>query len=155
MTFASSNGIIDGIMLNYLETDHSRFTVACTDYYIRHIKFAYKNGNAFYGIGTPAPTSNALLDVDVNIDKASNNDPSKCYQVNSVSGSPTFDSITITLADFASGTGSKDIVKPIVEKYLDTSESEFLFTFHTRHSSYDSFNANVNIGIRQICEKVL
>ena len=48
-----------------------------------------------------------------------------------------------------------DIVKPIVEKYLDTSDSDFLFTFHTRHSSYDSFNANVNIGIRQICEKVL
>ena len=48
-----------------------------------------------------------------------------------------------------------DIVKPIVEKYLDTSNSEFLFNFHTRHSTYDSFNANVNIGIRQICEKVL
>ena len=48
-----------------------------------------------------------------------------------------------------------DILKPIVEKYLDTSNSDFLFTFHKRHSSYDSFNANVNIGIRQICEKVL
>lgn len=48
-----------------------------------------------------------------------------------------------------------DIVKPIVEKYLDTSDSDFLFTFHSRHSSYDSFNANVNIGIRKICEKVL
>lgn len=48
-----------------------------------------------------------------------------------------------------------DIVKPIVEKYLDTSNSEFLFNFHSRHSTYDSFNANVNIGIKQICEKVL
>ena len=48
-----------------------------------------------------------------------------------------------------------DIVKPIVEKYLDTSSSEYLFNFHSRHSSQDSFNANVNIGIRQICEKVL
>ena len=48
-----------------------------------------------------------------------------------------------------------DIVKPIMEKYLDTSGSEFLFNFHARHSTYDSFNANVNIGIRQICEKVL
>ena len=48
-----------------------------------------------------------------------------------------------------------DIVKPIVEKYLDTSNSEYLFNFHSRHSSQDSFNANVNIGIRQICEKVL
>ena len=48
-----------------------------------------------------------------------------------------------------------DIVKPIVEKYLDKTNSEYLFIFHTRHSTYDSFNANVNIGIRQICEKVL
>lgn len=48
-----------------------------------------------------------------------------------------------------------DIVKPIVDKYLDKTDSEYLFSFHTRHSSYDSFNANVNIGIRQICEKVL
>ena len=47
MTFASSNGIRYGIMLNYLETDHSCFTVACTDYYIRHVKFADKNGYAF------------------------------------------------------------------------------------------------------------
>ena len=48
-----------------------------------------------------------------------------------------------------------DIVKPIVEKYLDKTDSEYLFIFHSRHSSYDSFNANVNIGIRQICETVL
>lgn len=49
-----------------------------------------------------------------------------------------------------------DILKPIVEKYLDTNAgSEYLFNFHTRHSTNDSFNANVNIGIRQICEKAL
>ena len=49
-----------------------------------------------------------------------------------------------------------DILKPIVEKYLDTNgSSEYLFNFHTRHSTNDSFNANVNIGIRQICEKAL
>jgi len=48
-----------------------------------------------------------------------------------------------------------DILKPIVEKYLDKTNSEYLFVFHSRHSTYDSFNANVNIGIRQICEKVL
>ena len=48
-----------------------------------------------------------------------------------------------------------DILKPIVEKYLDKSDSEYLFNFHSRHSSQDSFNANINIGIRQICEKVL
>ncbi|MBR6189154.1 MAG: transposase [Prevotella sp.] len=48
-----------------------------------------------------------------------------------------------------------DIIKPIVEKYIDTSDSDYLFNFHKRFSTYDSFNANVNIGIRQICEKVL
>ena len=48
-----------------------------------------------------------------------------------------------------------DILKPTIEKYLDRTESVYLFDFHIRFSTYDSFNANVNIGIRQICEKVL
>ena len=48
-----------------------------------------------------------------------------------------------------------DILKPTVEKYLDRTGSSYLFDFHKRFSTYDSFNANVNIGIRQICEKVL
>ena len=47
------------------------------------------------------------------------------------------------------------ILKPIIDKYLDKTDSPFLFNFHSRLSTYDSFNANVNIGIRQICEKVL
>ena len=47
------------------------------------------------------------------------------------------------------------ILQPIIDKYLDDSDSIYLFNFHKRLSSYDSFNANVNIGIRQICEKVL
>lgn len=47
------------------------------------------------------------------------------------------------------------ILQPIIDKYLDDSDSPYLFNFHKRLSSYDSFNANVNIGIRQICEKVL
>lgn len=47
------------------------------------------------------------------------------------------------------------IIQPFIEKYLDKTDSEYLFDFHKRLSSYDSFNANVNIGIRQICEKVL
>jgi len=128
MTFSSGGEII----LNYSENNNSRFTVACTDYYIRHVKFADKGGNAFYGIGTPAPTSNALLDVDVNIDKASNNDLSKCYQVNSVSGSPTFGSITITLADFASGNGTKN--NPYTIKY--TSDLDHLATFVNNGQDY-------------------
>lgn len=48
-----------------------------------------------------------------------------------------------------------NILQNIFEKYLDKTDSPFLFNFHKRLSSYDSFNANVNIGIRQICEKVL
>jgi hypothetical protein len=129
MTFSSSGEII----LNYSGYNNSRFTVACTDYYIRHVKFADKSGYAFYGIGTPAPTSNALLDVDVNIDKAGNNyDPSKCYQVNSVSGSPTFGSITITLADFASGSGSKE--DPYTIHY--TSDLDHLATFVNNGQDY-------------------
>lgn len=129
MTFNSSGEII----LNYSGYNNSRFTVACTDYYIRHVKFADKSGNAFYGIGTPAPTSNALLDVDVNIDKAGNNyDLSKCYQVNSVSGSPTFGSITITLADFASGNGTKN--NPYTIQYA--SDLDHLATFVNNGQNY-------------------
>lgn len=47
------------------------------------------------------------------------------------------------------------ILLPVFEKYLDRTDSEYLFNFHQRHTTYDSFNANVNIGIRQICTKVL
>ena len=133
MTFASSNGIRYGIILNYLETDHSRFTVACTDYYIRHVKFADKNGNAFNGIGSPAPTSTGALDVDVDLDLSGNNyDPSKCYEVISVSGTPTFGSITITLADFASGNGTKN--NPYTIKYA--SDLNHLATFVNSGQNY-------------------
>lgn len=48
-----------------------------------------------------------------------------------------------------------NILQNIIDKYLDKTDSPYLFNFHKRLSSYDSFNANVNIGIRQICEKVL
>lgn len=48
-----------------------------------------------------------------------------------------------------------DILYPIIRKYKDKTSSPFLLDFHSRYSSYDSFNANVNIGIRQICTKVL
>ena len=133
MTFASSNGIIDGIILNYSGDNNSRFTVACTDYYIRHVKFADKGGNAFYGIGTPAPTSTGALDVDVDLDKASNTyDPSKVYKVNSVSGTPTFGSITITLADFASGSGTKN--DPYTIQYA--SDLDHLATFVNNGQNY-------------------
>ena len=47
------------------------------------------------------------------------------------------------------------ILQPIIDKYLDRTDSPYLLNFYKRLSSCDSFNANANIGIRQICEKVL
>lgn len=47
------------------------------------------------------------------------------------------------------------ILLPIFDKYLDKTSSPYLFNFHQRMSSSDSFGANVNSGIRQICEKSL
>ena len=44
---------------------------------------------------------------------------------------------------------------PIFEKYLSKdTKSPWLFDFHERLSTPDSFNANVNSGISQICKKV-
>lgn len=48
-----------------------------------------------------------------------------------------------------------DILTPVIKKYLDKTDSPFLFDFHARYSTYDSFNANVNIGIRQVCTESL
>jgi len=44
------------------------------------------------------------------------------------------------------------IIKPLFEKYAADDGDSYLFRFHTRHSNSDSFNANVNIGIKKICE---
>ena len=45
---------------------------------------------------------------------------------------------------------------PTFEKYLSKDkDSPWLFDFHDRLSNADSFNANVNAGISQICKKVL
>ncbi len=47
------------------------------------------------------------------------------------------------------------IIKPTFEKYLSKdNESPWLFDFQERLSTPDSFNANVNAGISQICKKV-
>ena len=47
-------------------------------------------------------------------------------------------------------------IEPFIQetfnKYLSKDEDdEYLFIFHSRYSNSDSFNANVNIGIRKIC----
>ena len=48
-------------------------------------------------------------------------------------------------------------IEPFIQdtfnKYLSKDEDdEYLFVFHSRYRDYDSFNANVNIGIRKICQ---
>ncbi len=47
-----------------------------------------------------------------------------------------------------------EIIKPLFEKYASAAGSEWLFNFHERHSSSDSFCANVNSGIKKICESM-
>ena len=42
-------------------------------------------------------------------------------------------------------------IQPTFDKYLSDENDEYLFNFHKRYSNPDSFNANVNIGIRKIC----
>lgn len=43
-------------------------------------------------------------------------------------------------------------IQPIFDKYLASEDDEFLFTFHNRYCDHDSFCANVNNGIKKICE---
>ena len=48
-----------------------------------------------------------------------------------------------------------EFIKPTFEKYLSKDpKSPWLFNFHERLSTSDSFCANVNIGIKQVWEKV-
>lgn len=43
-------------------------------------------------------------------------------------------------------------IQATFDKYLsDDPNEDYLFNFHQRYSNSDSFNANVNIGIRKIC----
>lgn len=44
------------------------------------------------------------------------------------------------------------IIQPLFEKYLDTTDDPRLFNFHQRMASSDSFNANANGGIKQLCK---
>lgn len=43
------------------------------------------------------------------------------------------------------------IIQPLVDKYLSEAHDPYLFNFHKRFSSSDSFCANVNTGIKQVC----
>lgn len=46
------------------------------------------------------------------------------------------------------------IIQPIVDKYLADEADPYLFTFHKRFCDSDSFNANVNTGIKQVCKEM-
>lgn len=46
------------------------------------------------------------------------------------------------------------IIQPLVEKYLAEADDPYLFNFHKRFTSSDSFNANVNTGIKQVCDSM-
>ena len=43
-------------------------------------------------------------------------------------------------------------IQPIFNKYLAEEDDDYLFNFHLRYCDSDSFCANVNNGIRKICE---
>ena len=84
------------IYLNTNGSQNVKFTVECTDYYIIHIKLAELNGNALNGTGNPAPLQSDELDLDVDIDKATNNNSK--YQA-WVTQNTNFGQLTITLSD--------------------------------------------------------
>lgn len=44
------------------------------------------------------------------------------------------------------------VLRPVFDKYLSDQEDEYLLDFHKRYSTGDSFNANINTGIRSICK---
>ncbi len=46
------------------------------------------------------------------------------------------------------------IVQPLFEKYAADPGDTHLFCFHVRHTTLDSFNANVNIGIHKVCDEL-
>lgn len=43
---------------------------------------------------------------------------------------------------------------PVFEKYRNGKDTEYLFNFHDRLCDSDSFNANVNRGIKQLCKEM-
>lgn len=46
------------------------------------------------------------------------------------------------------------IIQPVIEKYMAGDDDPYLLSFHKRFSSSDSFNANVNSGIKQLCQSM-
>ena len=48
-----------------------------------------------------------------------------------------------------------DIIKPLFKKYKSLQNRGPLFCFHEMYATEESFCANVNSGIRQICQKIM
>ena len=46
------------------------------------------------------------------------------------------------------------VLLPIFEKYKTSDDDPYLFRFHKRFSTSDSFCANANIGVKQLCESM-
>lgn len=46
------------------------------------------------------------------------------------------------------------VIKPLFEKYATEQDDPYLFRFHKRYSTSDSFCANVNNGIKKICKSM-
>ena len=46
------------------------------------------------------------------------------------------------------------ILFPLFEKYKAADDDPYLFNFHSRMTTSDSFNANVNTGLRKVCESM-
>lgn len=46
------------------------------------------------------------------------------------------------------------VIQPLLEKYKTEADDPYLFSFHTRYRDSDSFNANVNHGIKRICKSM-
>ena len=45
-----------------------------------------------------------------------------------------------------------DKIKPIIEKYKTSEDDPYFLSFHNIYSSEDSFNANINTGLRSLCK---
>lgn len=43
------------------------------------------------------------------------------------------------------------IIQPLIEKYRADDDDPYLFSFHKRYADSDSFGANVNAGIKDVC----
>jgi len=47
-----------------------------------------------------------------------------------------------------------ELIKPLFNKYAASQDDPMLFCFHKRYTTSDSFGANVNAGIREVCKLI-